>query len=141
MYKAVLIVTSVCSLLFSAPTFAKQNKEWNRGCSDAKKGYYDNDRHPQAYKDGQRACENTTPADTGNDTPRDLSDLVNGRRVGGEVDDELTRRGYKRLHDDVSGDDVYSYWKKPKMKNCVVVHLDVNRAVSSVAYASDSCNK
>lgn len=31
--------------------------EYDRGCNDAKRGYYDQERHTQAYKDGHRACE------------------------------------------------------------------------------------
>ena len=83
---AIAIIGAVA--LASTPAFAGKSKQWNRGCEDAKRGYYDQDNHPQAYKDGNRACETAAaPADDG--TPKDLKDLVNGSRVGGEVDDEL----------------------------------------------------
>ena len=135
---AIAIIGAVA--LVSTPAFAGKSKQWNRGCEDAKRGYYDQDNHPQANKDGNRACETAAaPADEG--TPKDLQDLVNGSRVGGEVDDELKHRGYKNLHTDVSGDDVYAYWKKPKMKGCVVVHMDAKRAVTSIAKADSSCAK
>jgi hypothetical protein len=139
MYKLAIAIIGAVALV-STPAFAGKSKQWNRGCEDAKRGYYDQDNHPQDYKDGNRACETAAaPADDG--TPKDLKDLVNGPRVGGEVEDELKRRGYKNLHTDLSGDDVYSYWKKPKMKGCVVVHMDAQRAVASIAKADSSSAK
>jgi hypothetical protein len=70
------------------------------------------------------------------ETPADLQDLVNGRRVGGEVDDELIRRGWKQGKNEVQGDEVYSYWGKGS--RCVVVHFNASRHVSSVANAFES---
>jgi hypothetical protein len=72
------------------------------------------------------------------ETPADLRDLVNGRRVGGEVDDEMIRRGYKQARNQVQGDEVYSYWRKSSDGRCVVVHFDASRHVSSIASAFDS---
>lgn len=36
---------------------ASDSTEWDRGCNDAKRGHYDQNRHNQAYKDGYHACE------------------------------------------------------------------------------------
>jgi hypothetical protein len=69
-------------------------------------------------------------------TPADLKDLVHGSRVGGEVDDELMRRGWKQAKNDVQGDEVYSYWGKGS--RCVVVHFDASRHVSSIANGMES---
>ncbi len=70
------------------------------------------------------------------DTPADLKDLVRGRRVGGEVDDELIRRGWRQGKSEVAGDEVYSYWGKGS--RCVVVHFNASRHVSSIANAFES---
>lgn len=64
-------------------------------------------------------------------TPADLKDLVHGRLVGGEVDDALTKRGYKQVKNEVSGDDVYSYWKSANGQ-CVTVRLNASRHVESI---------
>jgi len=64
------------------------------------------------------------------DTPSDLKDLVGGKRVGGEVDDELTKRGWAQGKSDVAGDDVWSYWSKGG--RCVVVKLNAQRKVDSI---------
>jgi len=71
------------------------------------------------------------------EVPADVKDLVNSRFVGGEVDDELMRRGYKQIKSDVQGDEVYSYWKSSQGR-CVVVHLNASRHVASVAPALES---
>ncbi len=70
------------------------------------------------------------------ETPADLQDLVHGRRVGGEVDDELMRRGWRQGKSEVAGDEVYSYWGKGS--RCVVVHFNASRHVSSIANAFES---
>jgi len=72
------------------------------------------------------------------ETPTDLRDLVNGRLVGGEVDDEMTRRGYRQARNEVQGDEVYSYWRKSSDGRCVVVHFNARRHVSSIANAFES---
>ena len=75
------------------------------------------------------------------ETPAGLQDLVNGRLVGGEVDDELMRRGYKQARNEVQGADVYSYWRKSSNGQCVVVRFDASRHVASIASAFESsCN-
>jgi hypothetical protein len=71
------------------------------------------------------------------DSPSNLKDLVNGRLVGGEVDDELTRRGYKSVKNEASGDDVYSYWRKSSDGSCAIVRFDKSRHVASVATAPE----
>lgn len=68
------------------------------------------------------------------DAPSDLKDLVGGPLAGGEVDDELTRRGWAQAKSTVEGSDVWSYWKKGN--ECVAVHLDAARKVASVAVAT-----
>ena len=65
------------------------------------------------------------------EAPADLKDLVKGSKVGGDVETELTRRGYTQVKNDVQGDRVYSYWKSSKGQ-CVVVHLDASRHVESI---------
>jgi len=72
------------------------------------------------------------------ETPADLKDLVHGRLVGGEVDDELIRRGYKQARNEVQGDDVYSYWRKSSNGQCVVVRFNASRHVASIASAFES---
>ena len=72
------------------------------------------------------------------ETPADLKDLVNGRRVGGEVGDEMIRRGYSEARNQVQGDEVYSYWRKSSDGRCVVVHFNASRHVSSIANAFES---
>lgn len=64
------------------------------------------------------------------ETPPELRDLVDGRYVGGEVADEMNRRGYRSIRDDVSGSDVYSYYEG--RGNCVTVRLDRQRRVRSI---------
>lgn len=64
------------------------------------------------------------------DTPADLKDLVGSKKVGGEVEDELTSRGWKQGKSDVQGDDVWSYFSKGN--RCVVVKFDKARKVESI---------
>lgn len=70
------------------------------------------------------------------ETPEGLQDLVHGHRVGGEVDDEMMRRGWKQRKNEIQGDEVYSYWSKGS--SCVVVHFDARRHVASIANAFES---
>ncbi len=63
-------------------------------------------------------------------TPHELRDLVDGGYVGGEVADEMSRRGYHSVRDEVAGNDVYSYYKGHG--NCVTVRLDRERHVRSI---------
>ena len=69
------------------------------------------------------------------ETPPELRDLIGGRYVGGEVADEMGRRGYHSVRDAVSGDDVYSYYKGHG--NCVTVLLDGRRHVRSIVSGPD----
>jgi len=75
------------------------------------------------------------------ETPAGLEDLVHSRLVGGEVDDELMRRGYKQARNEVQGDDVYSYWRKSSNGQCVVVRFNASRHVASIASAFESSCK
>jgi len=77
----------------------------------------------------------------GSDTPANLRDLVGGHRVGGEVDDELMRRGYEHIKDDVNEPDVWSYWRRKGSSECVVVHFDAKRVVQSIAPGLESSCK
>ena len=72
-------------------------------------------------------------------TPQDLKDLVNGQRVGGEVDDVLLSRGWSQGKSEVQGSDVYSYWSQGS--RCVVVHFNASRHVASIANAMESSCK
>ncbi len=58
--------------------------------------------------------------------------------VGGEVDDEMVRRGYRHVRDDQSGGQIRSYWHSNHGGHCVVVHMGEKRHVKSVANASSS---
>jgi hypothetical protein len=60
-----------------------------------------------------------------------LQDLVHGKLVGGEVEDELAKRGWKQGKTDVEGDDVYSHFYKGD--TCVVVRFGKGRHVESIA--------
>jgi hypothetical protein len=39
------------------PSSGNAGREWDRGCSDAKRGAYDRSRHSQAYEEGWQACK------------------------------------------------------------------------------------
>jgi len=67
-----------------------------------------------------------------------LQYLVNGPKVGGEVDDEMMRRGYKSVGNRVDGKDVWSYWRDKSSGECVVLHFHKS-VVKSVAPAPDRC--
>ncbi len=71
-------------------------------------------------------------------TPRELRYLVNGRYVGGEVDDQMTRHGYRHVRDAVGGDYVTSYWRSKSDGDCVMVRLNGSRHVTYVANTSNS---
>lgn len=72
------------------------------------------------------------------DTPHDLKDLPGGQLVGGEVDDEMVRRGYRYVRDEQSGGQVWSRWHSNHGGHCVVVHMGEKRHVKSVANAAKS---
>ena len=59
-----------------------------------------------------------------------LQDLVHGKMRGGEVEDELAKRGWKQGKVDVQGDDVFSHFYKGEQ--CVVVKFDKSRHVESI---------
>lgn len=59
-----------------------------------------------------------------------LQDLVHGKMRGGEVEDELAKRGWKQGKVDVQGDDVFSHFYKGEQ--CVVVKFDKSRHVASI---------
>jgi len=87
---------------------------------------------PRTYQDDRHRHQNRHsygPTPHGQ-TPPELSDLVEGRYVGGEVADEMQRRGYRSIRDSVSGSDVYSYYEGHG--NCVTVRLDRQRRVRSI---------
>lgn len=71
-------------------------------------------------------------------TPQDLRDLPGGKYVGGEVDDEMIRRGYRHIRDEQSGGKIWSYWRSNNGGHCVVVHMGGKRHVQSVANAPDT---
>lgn len=59
-----------------------------------------------------------------------LQDLVHGKMRGGEVEDELAKRGWTQGKVDVQGDDVFSHFYKGD--TCVVVKFDKSRHVESI---------
>lgn len=59
-----------------------------------------------------------------------LQDLVHGKMRGGEVEDELAKRGWTQGKTEVQGDDVYSHFYKGD--HCVVVRFDKSRHVESI---------
>jgi len=78
MYKLAIAIIGVFALV-SAPAFAGKSKQWTRGCEDAKRGYFDQDNHPQAYKDGNRACENAAaPAQAPTQAQAKAGDFIPG---------------------------------------------------------------
>jgi len=87
----------------------------------------DNYHHDNRYGSGSNAY---------GQTPSGLRDMVNGRYVGGEVSDEMQRRGYRSIRDEVSGAEVYSYYKGHG--DCVTVRLDRSRHVRSIVSGPDS---
>jgi hypothetical protein len=74
----------------------------------------------------------------GGGTPRDLQNLVRSNYVGGEVDDEMMRRGYSKVRNAASGPDLWSYWRERSSRRCVVVHMTKSRHVSAINYVPDS---
>ncbi len=72
------------------------------------------------------------------ETPQDLRDLPGSRYVGGEVDDEMVRRGYRHVRDEQSGGQIRSYWRSNQGGHCVVVHMGEKRHVKSVANVANS---
>jgi len=72
-------------------------------------------------------------------TPQDLKDLVNGQKVGGEVEDVLRSRGWSPGKSEEQGSEVYSYWSQGA--RCVVVHFNASRHVASIANAMESSCK
>ncbi len=85
-----------------------------------------------AYQDDRYRHDNSQSHDSTphGQTPPELRYLVDGRYVGGEVADEMGRRGYHSIRDQVSGSDVYSYYQGHG--NCVTVRLDRERHVRSI---------
>jgi hypothetical protein len=75
------------------------------------------------------------------ETPQDLRDLPGSKYVGGEVDDEMMRRGYRHVRDEQSGGQIWSYWRANHGGHCVVVHMGEGRHVKSVANAMESSCK
>lgn len=73
------------------------------------------------------------------ETPRELRDLVHGERVGGEVDDELRRRGYRHVDDSTSGDEAWSNWRNRSTKECVTVHFRNGNVRSIVNVPKADC--
>jgi hypothetical protein len=59
-----------------------------------------------------------------------LQDMVNGRWVGAEVEEEMARRGYKSVREEAAGGYVTSVYKGHG--KCVIVNLDTDKRVTSV---------
>jgi hypothetical protein len=71
-------------------------------------------------------------------TPRELRYLVNGRYVGGEVDDQMMNHGYRHTRSDGGGDNVTSYWRSNSGGDCVMVRMNRSRHVTSIINTSKS---
>lgn len=74
------------------------------------------------------------------DTPANLRNLVGGKWVGAEVEDEMSRRGYRHVSDSQSGAEIWSNYRPASGGQCVVVQMNSERRVSSVVYGTESCN-
>lgn len=85
-----------------------------------------------------RASSASSPSPQGN-AVASLQYLVNGPRVGGEVDDELMRQGFVQTATDTAGDQVWGYYRKSSTGDCVIVHFDAQRVVRSVAKGLPAC--
>lgn len=72
---------------------------------------------------------NSGGGEVGDPTPG-LQDLVNGKLRGGEIEDELSKRGWTQGKTDVQGDDVYSHFYKGNQ--CIVVRFDKSRHAASI---------
>jgi len=59
-----------------------------------------------------------------------LQDMVNGRWVGAEVEEELARRGYKSVSEQAAGGYVTSVYKGHG--KCMIVNLDTDKRVTSI---------
>lgn len=59
-----------------------------------------------------------------------LQDMVNGRWVGAEVEEEMARRGYRSVREEAAGGYVTSVYKGHG--RCVVVNLDTDKRVTSI---------
>lgn len=84
---------------------------------------------------GSRASQSSAGGSSG-----ELQDMVHGRWVGGEVADEMARRGYQSVRDDVVGSHVKSFYKGHGQ--CVAVTLDGKRRVDSIdTKAQSDCHR
>ncbi len=121
--------------------------EWDRGCDDAERGSYDKEKHSQNYKDGYQTCaqnraslqEHNDPAIAKDGTPDELRDLINNDHIGMQVDEELTRRGYKKIHTDIAEHNVWTYWKKHSTLECIVLHINEQHVITSITRSPDDC--
>ena len=59
-----------------------------------------------------------------------LQDMVNGRWVGAEVEEEMARRGYKSVSEQAAGGYVTSIYKGHG--KCMIVNLDTDKRVTSI---------
>jgi hypothetical protein len=58
--RSFLALCLIASLgLAASPAFAgNPDKQWNKGCADAKAGTYDRSKHSQSYENGWQSCKN-----------------------------------------------------------------------------------
>jgi hypothetical protein len=50
------------------------DKQWNRGCADAKAGTYDRSKHSDAYEKGWKACKNEGSSSSSGQPTRDMQE-------------------------------------------------------------------
>jgi hypothetical protein len=127
----------------ASQTQHSSDPEWNRGCTDAKNGYYDNDRHPQAYKDGHRACESGGGSSHGsNDGYQHNSGQVNvydlkGRNVG-YAEDQLYARGFNRAGGSGSTD---SWWFNSRTNQCIQLIIIDDSVTTLMNKKPENCQR
>jgi len=127
----------------SSQTQHSSDPEWNRGCNDAKGGYYDNDRHPQAYKDGHRACESGGRSSQGsNDGYQHNSGQVNvydlkGRNIG-YAEDQLYARGFNRAGGSGSTD---SWWFNSRTNQCIQLIIIDDSVTTLMNKKPENCQR
>lgn len=72
-------------------------------------------------------------------TPGELKDLINNDHLGTPLDEEMVRRGYKKIHTDVAEHDVWTYWKKNSTLECIVIHINQKQIITSILRNLEDC--
>lgn len=75
----------------------------------------------------------------GQDTPRELRDLIGVRASSGES--ELRKRGYEFVKSDTGGDRVFTNWWNNSRRQCIIVGTANGRYASIVTAPAFDCNR